>query len=1576
MAGANPQLVVNIIANTQALLANLAAGRGAIEAYGPTIAKMTDTWNRNSATVVQNAATITAAVNQVGASTLTAADAAKNLRILNAGMEQLRATGQPIPPLMDQIAASLKRGGNDADSFAAKLKAIGPEAKQAGMALSVGITAPIVGAATASVAFASDFQTQMVRVQTLAGASAAEIAKMGQAVLQLAPQVGVGPADLAKGLFVVESAGYTGADALNILTVAAKMTALGMGETSETARSLIGAMFAYKNQNLDAAAAGDILTKTVQLGNMKIDELVPALARVNPVAAAMGVKFQDVAAAVATFTHMGAPAEVATMGLRTVLGSILKDTSKTEAGFHDLAATLNDSSISMGNFRHEIADKGLTQALLDLMDKANAAGEKGVDALVKIFPNVRGLVVALADAKVAGTQYLGIAEKIGQASGVVATGFETTQQTFTQRWKDFKATAEVLGITVGSELLPHLQHLIDFLSKTGLPIIERLVKAFTELPAPVKLTALALAGLVAGAGPALYLFGGIAQGVTALVAILPAATTLTAAFGVAIDVATGPIGLIALAVGGLVAAVVHFRNQMADLEAKPVAGPISAAGKAMEATAAQARALSAASGPLAAGTQLTITNLNEFGSVVGLAGSGMKTAGDHADFLKGKLDALRTEATIPLTEEQKTQIVELEKLHVSLKDIAEATGTNILAVKNYEASYKSAEAAQKKFGVTTADLDSATGGLQATIDSMDGTVVEAIKYYLAMGISQGSLATAYGLTAAQVKAVAIVVKQTAAEMASDQKELAKVAKQMATEFIAGNKEIATAQTNLVEFTAQQTMTSTDYQVVKIWEVANQQIAAFKGLKEQRAAYTAKVIALADEQTQALYVDNKALMENSAASLQEQADKAWTTYEAMKAAPAEFSAATIEKFHAIAKAAQDDADGTKHAWVGAFTAIGQQIPQLIQQALTGGGGFAGAAKAIGSMSGEQIGKGLVTHLTEKSPEFMASGLGKMFGAAIPVLGSLAGPLISAIIGLFDHSIQDLKNVGAQYGLALTDSMVKTIKDSMSALHLTEQAATIFNASQLFPTVDATNFADALKLTRDAFSMIETKQLSVAQGAQVVDDMWAKLAKQGTDSVGLLSDKMMELIKLDQQFGTNSAQIASYLKTQYGDVVSGFNDIVKGYAGPIQAEWDSLIAEINKVGGGIKGLDTADSASVANYTKGLVTQMQDLQAQIATMLARGIKTPQQQQQFDDLQRQLGTLKQQLNGLDADMGALGSHLDSIAATGSSDFQHMGDMAALAFAAARAGGATTLDALNQIGPSLDALSTLQKELGLQASGAFQHMMDVRGVLEANAGLSGSIDGLTHMMQGLENSGMMTQGTFAIMAAEILRQFSQMHDAGISYNDSLDLQQQNLQILYELQKRYGFQVDGATQSLLDQAKQAGVVSDANESMNQQMIDGLKSIDDDLQALLTGFGIDLPAKLAGMATAAQAAAQQTNQALQGIKAPDVTIRASWSIPDLPKFPMSDQVGFGGGQAAGGDFLVTRPTLFLAGEAGVERATFSGAGNVGNGNTGSSGTPDITEHLRRISQALRDQPRDIAAAVSDAIVLGRGGRRAA
>jgi hypothetical protein len=58
----------------------------------------------------------------------------------------------------------------------------------------------------------------------------------------------------------------------------------------------------------------------------------------------------------------------------------------------------------------------------------------------------------------------------------------------------------------------------------------------------------------------------------------------------------------------------------------------------------------------------------------------------------------------------------------------------------------------------TAKINGETVGWQTTLDTLDGTVVEAIQYYLSAGVSQGDLAKAYGVTAQQVAAVKIALE--------------------------------------------------------------------------------------------------------------------------------------------------------------------------------------------------------------------------------------------------------------------------------------------------------------------------------------------------------------------------------------------------------------------------------------------------------------------------------------------------------------------------------------------------------------------------------------------------------------------------------------------------------------------------------------------------------------------------------------------------------------------------------------------------------------------------------------------------
>jgi predicted transcriptional regulator len=131
----------------------------------------------------------------------------------------------------------------------------------------------------------------------------------------------------------------------------------------------------------------------------------------------------------------------------------------------------------------------------------------------------------------------------------------------------------------------------------------------------------------------------------------------------------------------------------------------------------------------------------------------------NADLLKNRLSALRSEALLPLTDAQKTAIVELESYGVSHKEIADLVGTSEGAIKRYNDSLRQQEkdvhaaaAAAKEYDAIIAHMDKETFTLamehekQWRAEQLVKTklVNEAV---LAELDAQVKLNAAYGLTA-------------------------------------------------------------------------------------------------------------------------------------------------------------------------------------------------------------------------------------------------------------------------------------------------------------------------------------------------------------------------------------------------------------------------------------------------------------------------------------------------------------------------------------------------------------------------------------------------------------------------------------------------------------------------------------------------------------------------------------------------------------------------------------------------------------------------------------------------------------
>jgi hypothetical protein len=160
----------------------------------------------------------------------------------------------------------------------------------------------------------------------------------------------------------------------------------------------------------------------------------------------------------------------------------------------------------------------------------------------------------------------------------------------------------------------------------------------------------------------------------------------------------------------------------------------------------------------------------------------------------------------------------------------------------------------KRFAEAMEELNAAGRGWQGTLETIDGETVEAIKYYLEAGVAQDKLATAYELTAVQVKAVAASLqdeKEALKVLEEFHKKTHEIAMKAMQDEAAERKRVLDLQNQAVMTAAlqikeiqdrladeqrKQTMTQTEYEIYKANEAAEAKIRAFRGVGEQVKVY--------------------------------------------------------------------------------------------------------------------------------------------------------------------------------------------------------------------------------------------------------------------------------------------------------------------------------------------------------------------------------------------------------------------------------------------------------------------------------------------------------------------------------------------------------------------------------------------------------------------------------------------------------------------------------------------------------------------------------------------------------------------
>jgi len=251
----------------------------------------------------------------------------------------------------------------------------------------LGISAALVFSKITKMAynFSKDFEHAMREVMTISDATKRNFKGISDEIVKMSKIVPDTAIKLSKAFYQIVSAGYDGAKAMDILKISADLAVAGVTDTMVAADAITYVMNSFGKAAGDAENIAGKLFMTVKLGKVTMEELAPSVSKVAGMWAQAGGSFLDLMASIATGVK-SLPIDIMTTAIRGILAAIISPTEDAKKVINELGIEFDATTL---------ATKGFSYILLE-MKKAVGDDADKMEKLAAIFPNVRGLIGALA----------------------------------------------------------------------------------------------------------------------------------------------------------------------------------------------------------------------------------------------------------------------------------------------------------------------------------------------------------------------------------------------------------------------------------------------------------------------------------------------------------------------------------------------------------------------------------------------------------------------------------------------------------------------------------------------------------------------------------------------------------------------------------------------------------------------------------------------------------------------------------------------------------------------------------------------------------------------------------------------------------------------------------------------------------------------------------------------------------------------------------------------------------------------------------------------------------------------------
>lgn len=378
-------------------------------------------------------------------------------------------------------------------------RALGDGIMQAGGALTMGVTVPLVAAGGAAVATASKFDDAMAQVSGALGDPSADMEGLRKLALQLGADTVFSATEAGNAMVELAKGGMTEADIKGgALAASMDLAAAGQLNLADAAATTVQMMGSFGLGAGDAARIADALAGAANASSADVSDLTQAMSQCSAQASLAGWSLEETAAALALFADNGIKGSDAGTSLKTMLQRLAAPTDEAATAMQTYGIEARDSEGHM---------KGVADIAAELQGKLGTLSEAERDmALQTIF----GSDASRAAAIMMKTGADGLAKYTDATNDATAAETMAAAQKGDLSWalENMQGSLESAGIAFGTALAPAVEVVAG--------VVGDAAEAFSSLSPGVQTAIAVVAGLAAALGPLLIVVGAVAGAIPAI----------------------------------------------------------------------------------------------------------------------------------------------------------------------------------------------------------------------------------------------------------------------------------------------------------------------------------------------------------------------------------------------------------------------------------------------------------------------------------------------------------------------------------------------------------------------------------------------------------------------------------------------------------------------------------------------------------------------------------------------------------------------------------------------------------------------------------------------------------------------------------------------------------------------------------------------------------------------------------------------------------------------------------------------------------------------------------------------------